>query len=289
LTPAGIAPRYDTILKRIAHIATLTLIVLLASVIGLYFWQRARTWRMFRRSPDIVNRIKIVPSDLDLSTVELTNTKPCNIGYAEFALPSKYSLALYSYNGTTIIGKSSAFEFIFMPPKNPKGTNTCIHLMKLELSKLPVTHPLVREMSDPQMTDLDFQIRIEKLTALPTLWQCLVIDKASFSDIVGRVLGKSISPYGCDGVYYYKTDATRGLLRKGQSDCHASAHVVIESQTRKNSLIFIINMRNDDASSVMPLLLPILKSFHFTVGNIPSEESLKALIQSTGIEPQPEE
>ena len=276
-------------MKRIVRIITLTFIVLLASVIGLYFWQRARTWRMFHRSPDIVNRIKIVPSDLDLSTVELTNTKPCNIGYAEFALPSKYSLALHSYNGTFIIGKSSAFDFILMPPVNPKGTNTCLQLMRLKLSKLPATHPLVREMSDPQMTDLDFQIRIEKLTAIPTLWQCLVIDKASFIDIVGRVWGKSVTPYGCDGVYYYKTDDTRGLLRMGQSDSHASAHVVIESQTRKNNLIFIINMHNDDASSVMPLLLPILKSFRFTVGNIPSEESLKVLIQSTGIEPQPEE
>ena len=276
-------------MKRITRIVVLTLLVLATAYVCLHCWQRIRIWRFFQRSPDIVARIKIGPSNLDLSTITLTNMITYNIGYAEFALPSSCAVSLCSYDGTCIIGKSEAFEFSFMVPVNILATNSLIHSLRSSLAKLPANHPLMREMSDSKMTDLDFSMRAEKLTTLPTLWQLMLLDRASFADTFMRYLSKGFFPYGCDGISFYMAKETRGLVRMGQSDCHASAHVEIEDRMRKRKAIFMIKMHDQDESNVMPLLLPFLKSFHCLGEDIPPRESLAEAIRSAGIEPQPDD
>ena len=275
-------------MKRITRIVVLMLLVLVTAYVCLHCWQRIRFWRFVQKSPDTVARIKLEPSNLDLSAVALTNTTTYRIGYAEFALPSSCAVSLYSYDGTYVIGKSEAFEFSFMAPVNILATNKLVHGLNSSLARLPTNHPLVREMSDSKMTDLDLWMRAERLTTLPTLWQLMRLDRASFTDTFMRYLIKGYFPYGCDVIYFYIAEETRGLVRVGQSDCHASAHVEIEDRMRKRSTIFMIKMREQNESNVMPLLLPFLKSFHFLGETIPPKESLTKLIRSAGIEPQPD-
>lgn len=238
-------------MKRITRIVVLTLTVLTTVYVCLHCWQRFRFWRFVHKSPDTVARIKLEPSNLDLSAVALTNTTTYNIGYAEFVLPSSFAVSLYSYDGTCIIGKSKAFDFSFMTPVNILATNSLDHRMRSTLAKLPAKHPLVREMSDSKLTDLDFMMRAEKLTSLPSLWQLMLLDRASFTDTFMRYLCKGFFPYGFDGIGFYTAKETRGLVRVGQADCHASAHVEIEDRMRKlilsdNGSIFLgwlVNLR----------------------------------------------
>lgn len=273
-------------MKRIARIVFFTFLVLATAVADLHCWQRLRIWRFVQRSPDIVARIKIEPSNLNLSAVILTNTTTFNIGYAEFALPSSCVVSLYSGNDTYIIGKSDTFSFSFMAPVNILLTNNLAYNMRSSFAKSPVNHPLVQELSDRTMTDLDFLMHTAKQTTFPSLWQLMLMDKASLAVTWINAIDKGFHPYGCDGIDFFETEKIRGLVRRGQSDCPASAHVHIEELTRTRSVVFILNMRDQKTSNFMPLLLVFIKSFHFLGEGIPPKESLTKLIRSAGIKPQ---
>lgn len=276
-------------MKRIARIVVLTLFALMTAYVCLPCWQRIRFWRSVQKFPDIAARVKLEPSNLDLSGVTLVNTTTYNIGYAEFALPSSCPVSLYSYDSVCIIGKAAAFDFSFLAPVNIIATNSLVHSLSSSFAKLPANHKLVREMSENKISDLDLKIRAEKLTTIPTLWQLMFLDRASFIDTFACYLIKGFSPYGCEGVNFYVAEKTRALVRIGESDHHASAYVEIEDRMRKRSAIFIIRMHDQNDSNLMLLLSPFLKSFTFLGEVIPPRESLAEAIRSAGIEPHPDD
>lgn len=86
---------------------------------------------------------------IGLSTLQVPHGVTCNVGYAEFVVPSVTSVYLKSSSGIVVLGESDVLTFAFLSPWDPSTPNSTAESFKSEFSKLPEGHPLRDELAGP--------------------------------------------------------------------------------------------------------------------------------------------
>lgn len=267
-------------------------IAVLAMLLG--GWRIGARWWVLRklyRHPEAKHRVAVVPTELDLSDVQITQGVTCNVGYAEFVIPSTYSVDLKSTDsGCAVLGETDGLWFALLAPFDPSAPDHPANGIKAELSKLPRNHPLRRRFADPDATGLDLEIHAEQCLP-PALWEAAMWNDAQFAFSTAQLFYKGSSTGGgMHSVHTYKTPETRGLVRVGKNPTDLStAHVSMENRSGTQAVGILIRTRGDSNKDVMDSFSVILKTFRFTVETVDSEDEVKRIIAEAGILPREEE
>lgn len=272
-----------------------TIVILIVAVLSVVIigWQVGARWYMLRkmyRHPQARHRVAIVPSELDLVTLNVQQGFTCNVGYAEFIVPYVSSVQLNSsYSGTAILGESDALTFALLAPWDPSAPDNTAESFKRELLKLPEGNPLRAELADPDATHLDLLINMEQTVPDPFL-TVLFHNRHLFAFRTMQMILKGSMQDGSHSVHTYTTPHTRGLIRVGKDEADVSyAHASIENRTGTQAVGMLAHLPDGNQGDIKQFLLPLLKTFQFTVENLDSEDEIIKLIAHAGITPKPEE
>ena len=268
--------------------------ILIVAVIGVVIvgWQVGARWYMLRkvyRHPQARHRVAIVPTELDLATSQVPQGVTCNVGYAEFIVPSVSSVKLKSSSGIAVLGESEALTFAFLAPWDPSAPNSTAESFKSELSKLPEGNPVREELAGPDATHLDLLVNMERTTPEPFL-TVLFQDQHLFVFRTMQLILKGAMQDGSHSVHTYATPHTRGLIRVGKDEADVSyAHVSIENQSGTQAVGMLAHLPEGKPGDITHILPPLLKTFRFTAEHLDSEDEITELIARAGIPPKPED
>ena len=268
--------------------------IVIAAVFGVVLvgWQVGARWLILRklyRHPQAQHRMAIVPTELDLATLQVPQGVTCNVGYAEFVVPSVSAVGLQSSGGIAVLGESDALTFAFLPPDDPSATDGAVGRFKSELSKLPARHPLRAELTDPDATHLDLSISMERTTPEPFL-TALFQDKHVLAFRTMQLVLKGAIPYGSHSIHTYITPQTRGLIRVGEAPGDvAVAHVSIENRAGTEGVGLIARLPAGKPGDITEILPPLLSTFRFTVDHLASHDEIAKVIAQAGIPPRAED
>ncbi len=271
-----------------------TIAILIVAQLGVVIvgWQVGARWYMLHkvyRHPQARHRVAIVPTELDLAAMQVPQGVTCNVGYAEFIVPSVSSVELKSSSGIAVLGESDVLSFAFLAPWDPSAPSSTAETFKSELSKLPEGNPLREELAGPDATHLDLLINMERTTPEPFL-TVLFQDQHLFVFRTMQLILKGGMQDGSHSVHTYSTEHTRGLIRVGKNEGDVSyAHVSIQNRTGTEAVGMIARLPDGKSGDITQILPPLLKTFRFTVEHLDSEDEITKLITQAGIPPKPEE
>lgn len=257
-------------------------------------WRIGGRWWVLRklyRHPDAKHRIAVVPKEIDLSDVQVAHGVICDVGYAEFVIPSSAPVDLRSTgNGCAVLGETEDIWFALLAPFDPSAPDRTADGFKAELSKLPKSHPLRKQFASPGATGLDLEIHAEH-RLLPSLWEIVMWDDAHFAFNTVQLFQKGSSTGGgMHSVHKYKTPDTRGLVRVGENPTDLSyAHVSMENRSGTQAVGMLFRVTGNNTNNVMNLFATVLKSFRFKAENLDSKDEVKKIIAEAGILPRKEE
>ena len=230
----------------------------------------------------------ITPTQLDMAGVVCASGVTCDVGYAEFVIPSDQSVSIKSSKGIVILGESASLSFAFLPPHDPSA-NDEMSSFRLSLAKLPAGHPLRKQLASPGTTTLDMIIYVERMTPEP-LWRVLVQDKHLFVFNSLQLLIKGGMEAGSHAVHTFETPEIRGLIYVGRKGGDTSyAHASIENRSGTQSVGMIARIPNGKTGDIMAILSPLLKTFRFKVDHLESEVGIKEIIIQAGVKPRAED
>lgn len=137
--------------KTIGITAGVTLAILLG---GWHVGSRLYILSKVYRDPQAKHRMAVVPTPLDMVGLLSAGGVTCNVGYAEFVIPSDQSVSIKSSKGIAILGESASLSFAFLSPHDPSA-NDEMSSFRLSLAKLPAGHPLRKQLASAGSTALD--------------------------------------------------------------------------------------------------------------------------------------
>lgn len=257
-------------------------------------WRVGARWWVLRKlylHPDARHRIAVVPTELDLSNVQVTHGVTCDVGYAEFVIPSSTPVDLTSTgSGCAVFGETEGIWFALLAPFDPSAPDHTVDGFKAELSKLPKSHPLRKQFASPGATGLDLEIHAEHRLP-PTLWKAAMWDDAQLAFNSAQLFHKGSSTGGgMHSVHTYKTSETRGLVRVGENPTDMSkAHVSMENRSGTQAIGMHFCLAGGSTNSVMNLFPVVLRSFRFKTENLNSKKDIKKIIAEAGILPKEEQ
>ena len=239
---------------------------------------------------DVKHRMSIVPSELDLSDVQVAGGVTCDVGYAEFIIPSTDSVQLKSSASGAVLGETEAFSFAFLIPFDPSAPDKKRDEVEKELTKLPQGHPLREELAGPGKTFLDLQIYAERIVP-DRFWKTVFQDSTLFAVNTRLLYQKgSTTGLGMHRVHTYHTPETRGLVLVGKEAGDLStAHATLVNRSGTQAVGMHICTLGDGTNDVMQIMSVILKTFKFTVENLNSGDDVKKIIAEAGILSREEE
>ena len=270
-------------------ISILIIAILGVVIVGWQVGARCYMLRKVYRHPQARHRVAIVPTQLDLATLQVPQGVTCNVGYAEFVIPSAPSVDLKSSGGIAVIGESDTLTFAFLPPWDPSAPDSTAESFKSELSKLPESNPLRAELADPDATHLDLLINMERMTPEPFL-TVLFQDQHLFAFRTMQLILKGAMQDGSRSVHTYATPHTRGLILVGKDETDVSyAQVSIENQSGTQAVGMLAHLPDGKPGDITQILPPLLKTFRFTAEHLNSEDEISELIARAGVPPRPED
>jgi len=260
--------------------------IALAVVVLLTGWHVGARWYVLRkvyRNPESTHRVTVVPAELDLADVQVTQGVTCNVGYASFVIPDTSTLDLKSSGGIGILGESDSLSFGLLPPWNPKA-DEAFAALKSSFDKLPKGHPMRQAVIEG--TGLDWMIQMERAHPIP-FSRALSIGSEAFKLYTCQLLLKSVIPYGAGGVYTFSTPTTRGLICIGRERTDLRyATVSIEDRAQTQAVGMIARVPDGKDGEIMSILPAILKTFCFSVQGVSSTNRIAQLIVEAGIPPR---
>ena len=270
------------------------IIVLLTLGISCGGWHVAAQWWMLRKvfqHPEARHRASIIPTEIDLSSVQVAQCVTCSVGYAEFVIPFAGSVTLKSSgSGLVVLGESESLCFALLPPHDPSALNMTADSFKKEVCKLPPGHSLREQLAKPGATFLDLDIAMER--ALPSpYWKAAFQDRSCFTfNTIQLALKASCTGAGMSSVHTFHTPEIRGLIRIGKSAGDSrNAHVSIENRLGTQSVGMYFSLPSGREGSIRDVLLPVLATFRFTVEHLDANDKIKESIMKAGIKPRIEE
>jgi hypothetical protein len=237
-----------------------------------------RIYFMHKTLYRVVNseRLRSTPSPLHLDSVSSAGMT-CNVGYATFTLPNTASVTLRSIStGQYIDGESETLSFSLLAPFNPKALNGSV-------GRLPRNDPVRRIWAN--RSELDVLTDAEAVVPV-SLLRTLFMSSASFGLYATQLSIKGSYRHGSNGVHTFVTPMTRGLVYLGdnQGD-NRRAVVCFESRTGHVGVHLTARVAEGKGGSVMTTLLPLIKTFRFTIDEALPAESIAAMIKAAGISP----
>lgn len=271
---------------------TISILIIVALGLVVVGWQVGARWYMLRkvyRHPQARHRVAIVPSELDLATLQVPQGVTCNVGYAEFIVPSVSSVELKSSSGIAVLGESELLTFAFLAPWDPSAPSSTAESFKSELATLPEGNLLREELADPDATHLDLLVNMERTTPEPFL-TVIFQDQHLFAFRTMQLILKGAMQDGSHSVHTYATPHTRGLIRVGKDEADVSyAHVSIENQSGTQAVGMIARLPDGKSGDITQTLPSLLKTLRFTVEHLDSENEITEMIAHAGIPPKPED
>lgn len=257
-------------------------------------WRIGARWHVLNKlysNSKVNHRVAIVPTELDLSKVQVVQGVTCNVGYAEFIIPSTNLVQLNSSGSDcAVVGVTDNLGLIFMVPFDPSSPDKPAADFKNDLIKIPNDHLLRQKLAKAGSTFLDFEISAEQITP-PTFWKTVFQNSKLFAFHTLLLSMKAeTTGMGMRSVHTYQTPETRGLIRLGEHpDDTSNAHVVIENRAGTQAVGIHIFARNGNTNSIMDMLPIILATFRFTLKNLNSPDHVKQAIIGAGILPMEEQ
>ena len=264
-------------------------IIVAGAVVVLLGWagvQIGPRWYMLHRLysvPEMAERIAVIPTELDLASVPMPQGKTCHVGFAEFMVPNASRVDLEaSGSGTAVLGQSDTLNFGIMPPHNPRSTERMAELQSLA-NELPPGDPMREAMANG--ASLDFLVQIQKMKPVST-WDALRMDPTEFQIYMGLLIQKGGNGPGSTAVHTFSTPTARGMVEVGMEAGDTSiAFVSFENPTGRVAVGFRALLPNGATGDVRDVLVPLIKTFRFTVDAIGSKEEVRRLIAGAGITP----
>ncbi len=264
-------------------------IVVLA--IALAGWRVGSRWYVLHKlyhHPEVRYRAGVVATELDLSPIQAKHGVTCDVGYAEFIIPSTNAVQLKSSGeGCVVLGNTDRLSFFFLIPFNPSAPEWTNNILSQALAKLPASHPYRALAPCPGTTFLDMEIRAEQM--LPeSLWEACLEDWSVFvvNSILLQEKGFSVGR-GMRRVHTYHTSETRGLVRVGETpDDFTKSHVSIQNRAGTQTVGMHIRTRKGCTNDVMDFVSCIVKTFRFKMENLDSKDEIRKIIAGAGIKPK---
>lgn len=273
--------------EKMKHIDKIVVGLILA--IGLlgafHFGGRWHVLRKLERDPRARHRMSIVPTELNLSSVQATNGVVCDLGYAEFIVPSSEEIRLRRCaTGLGIQGEVKHLSFFFLPPIYPSKIEPQTRRVAEAYARLPRKTPWRPQGMLEDMTETDFMLYVERVTPIPK-WKAVLQGRSTFAAYVALLGYKgSYVGVGMHSVRSFETADCRGYVRVGQSSGDTNfAHVVIENHAQSLGVGFYISVSEPATEDVISDLLSILKTFRFTMPDFATEEVIDARMTQAGI------
>lgn len=264
-------------------------IIVAGVVVVLLVWAGLRVvprWYMLHRIysvPEMTARIAVIPTELDLAAVPMPQGKTCHVGFAEFVVPNASRVDLKaSGRGTAVLGQSDSLDFLIMPPFNPRTADRMGEVQSFA-NELPEGHPMREALANG--SSLDFLIQIQKVTPVST-WDALRMDPTEFQIYVGWLIEKGGNRLGRTSVHTFSTPTARGMVEVGMKAGDTSiAFVSFENPTGRMAVGLHARLPNGATGDVRDALIPLIKTFRFTIDAVGSEDEVRSLIAGAGIEP----
>ncbi len=276
---AGFFERHPLLLSIMIMIAAGSFVFLLEA--GARFGLR---WHQFYRHPRTMERIAVVPEELDLYNIQVSDGIRIDIGYANFVIPSQELVSLNSVGtGHVLRGKTDNLRFFVLNPFNPSDTEGWFEALNKVLSQLPDDHPYLKKLYTPQTTALDFEILIDSI-APETFREILFQNREAFRINTTFLTIKAIAGgLGSRGIYTFKTSELRGLLRAGTNpDDQSKAEMHIENIAGTIGLNVYITVIDEQLNAV-DMVTSMLSDFRYTIDELKSKDDILTLITEAGI------
>jgi len=260
------------------------LILAIGLLVAFHFGGRWHVLRKLERDPRVRHRMSIVPTELNLSSVQATNGVVCDLGYAEFIVPSSEEIRLRRCATLGIQGEVKHLSFSFLPPYDPSKIESQTRRVAEAYARLPRKTPWRPQGKLEDMTGMDFMLHVERVTPIPK-WKAVFQGRNTFAAYVALLWSKGGNVgIGMHSVRTFETADCRGFVRVGQSSGDTSfAHVVIENHAQSLCVGFYISVSEPATEDVISDLLSILKTFRFSMPDFATEEEIDARMTQAGI------